>query len=254
MVATRIKHDVKSQLTVSANAHGGSDTASGSTTRTHVQVLCNSVFASGLMLAHWWFTMGTGNGGDQERRFEIGKRWEDALMVGVMTHYAAVTSDTLSSELGILSKSPPRLIYTLQTVPPGTNGGVSLTGLLSGISGSAIIGLLCIICTPFAPSYDTVNFKVLLVTVITIAGTIGTLLDSFLGATLQASVVDVKHGKIVESDGGEKVLVGHESNSSRKVLIGNDILSNNMVNLSMAGAMAAAGVGWGYQYHLEHAI
>ena len=124
--------------------------------------------------------------------------------------------------------------------------------------------------------------------VVTAGGIIGTLLDSFLGATLQASVIDVKRNKIVEADGGVKVLVhpsssvekilathvrervthgeglgktrkqtkkeaggkirdGEESEVSRKILVGRDLVSNNAVNMLMAGIVAALGIAWGVQ-------
>ena len=56
-------------------------------------------------------------------------------------HFACCLGDTLASELGILSKTPPILLTTLSRVPPGTNGGLSLLGTVASISGGAAMGL-----------------------------------------------------------------------------------------------------------------
>jgi hypothetical protein len=48
--------------------------------------------------------------------------------------------DTLASELGILSSTPPILLTTLKTVPPGTNGALSLLGTAASIGGGMAMG------------------------------------------------------------------------------------------------------------------
>ena len=53
--------------------------------------------------------------------------------------------DTLASELGILSKSPPLLITTFKRVPPGTNGAMSVLGTVVSILGGGLIGLTFVI-------------------------------------------------------------------------------------------------------------
>ena len=143
----------------------------------------------------------------------------------VARNYAAVASDTFSSELGILSSHPPRLITApWRVVPPGTNGGVTLTGLGAGLLGSFIIAFTSTLLIPFCDPNSvqhgyggrtwTMSDKASYTAALTLVGFCGTLLDSLLGAVLQASVVDVHSGKIVEGEGGRKVLV-HSAGSLR---------------------------------------
>lgn len=130
------------------------------------------------------------------------------------SNYAAVAADTFSSELGILSKSNPRLItsLTLREVPPGTNGGVTATGLLAGVFGAFTVALTSAVLLPFDLSGNHtdgsglyVKERALWTLAMTAWGALGSVLDSVLGSLLQASVVDKTTGKVVEGNGGRKV-------------------------------------------------
>lgn len=148
------------------------------------------------------------------------------------SNYAAVAADTFSSELGILSTSPPRLLtsLTLRQVPPGTNGGITPLGTAAGFLGSFIIALTSAVLLPFCPATPPPSVvgaaalkaltpglqgglawgareKVAWVLFVTAWGGLGSLLDSLLGGLLQRSIVDVRSGKVVEGVGGGKVLV-----------------------------------------------
>ena len=197
--ATRAKHAAKARLVQSS-------TAAAARGRTPAQVLANSAAASALVLASL-----------------VPGAPARALAAGIVANYAATTADTLSSELGMLAWTAPRLITTGRRCAPGTNGGVTLEGLLAGVAGAAAIGAVA------------GEMRVALA-----AGAAGTVLDSLLGALAQESVVDARSGRVVEAPGGGRVLVG--AGASRRSVGGRDLLTNNGVNFVMAAAAAAGAV------------
>ena len=58
---------------------------------------------------------------------------KDAFLIGYYASIYEVMADSIASDVGVLSKKPPRDILTLQPVARGISGGVSPLGL--GISG-----------------------------------------------------------------------------------------------------------------------
>jgi uncharacterized protein (TIGR00297 family) len=100
--------------------------------------------------------------------------------LGFAASLAAVNADTWGTELGVLNPSPPRLITDLRKiVEKGTSGGVSPVGTLASLAGAGLIGLGAILLGPVGVNW---TFFAL----VTIAGLLGALFDSLLGATVQA--------------------------------------------------------------------
>lgn len=54
---------------------------------------------------------------------------------------ATMTADTWATELGTLSRIPPRLITTGRVIAAGSSGGVSVLDTLAAVAGGATIGL-----------------------------------------------------------------------------------------------------------------
>ncbi|KAK0728676.1 integral membrane protein DUF92-domain-containing protein [Lasiosphaeria miniovina] len=223
--ATHVKENVKATLTLHSKGSSG-----GEGPRTHVQVLANSLTASVLSLMHAYqlharqrellaSPLGS-NPASNSLCFSWGG---DLLVVGIIANYAAVAADTFSSELGILSKGQPRLITspTLRKVPRGTNGGVTLFGLGAGLLGSIIIVTAAAVMLPFCNGQTASKLggglpwsndeRRTLILGLTAWGFLGSVLDSILGGLFQATVKDVRTGKVVEGEGGTRVLVAARS-------------------------------------------
>ena len=93
---------------------------------------------------------------------------------------AAANADTWATELGVLNRRPPIMITNGKPVEAGSSGAISLTGTLAALAGSVLIGLLC---WQLVPSGAPIPFGFWM---ITFSGLFGSLVDSFLGATVQA--------------------------------------------------------------------
>ena len=95
--------------------------------------------------------------------------------VAALGSLAAATADTWGTELGFFNKSSPRLITNMRKTEPGRSGAVSLPGVASGFAGAFGIW---VVASPWLKGDGP------LLAIVT-GGMVGTLADSFLGATVQ---------------------------------------------------------------------
>ncbi len=173
---------------------------------------------------------------------------EPALLFAFLGAMAAVSADTWGTELGILNKRPPRLLTTWQPVAPGTSGGVSLLGTLASLGGALTIGLAAWVLMVLdgllgGPGLAQAGVEgglggLRLLIVAGLAGLLGSLFDSLLGATVQAMYYSPGRQKLTE----KRVDPDGTPNLHRR---GWRWLGNDQVNLvsSLVGALVAAGLG-----------
>ncbi|MGD8189283.1 DUF92 domain-containing protein [Brevibacillus ginsengisoli] len=153
-----------------------------------------------------------------------------AGFLGVMS---TVTADTWATEIGSLSKQAPRSILTGKKATPGTSGAISLLGLLASAAGGCLIGLVGVVFNQ-GPVYLSYSF--LLIVICTISGLCGSLLDSLMGATLQANYQCKKCGNRMEKR--------QHCNQPTELVHGYYLINNDLVNFisSIGGAVINIGL------------
>jgi uncharacterized protein (TIGR00297 family) len=151
------------------------------------------------------------------------------LWVAFVGALAAVNADTWATELGVYSRSAPRLITTGKTVERGTSGGVSGLGYLAVLSGSAFIGLVSLAVFPTAAPLGVFAAALF-------GGLVGSTVDSLLGATWQAVYTCPNCRKETERH------PLHSCGAETTRLRGLSWLNNDWVNFacSLGGAVTAA--------------
>ena len=146
---------------------------------------------------------------------------------------AAVNADTWATELGVLDPKLPRLITTGQPVEKGTSGGISLGGNLAALAGAGLVAACAQIVRP-------VQGYLVIFSLTTLAGFLGALFDSYLGATVQAIYTCPTCKKETERH------PIHTFNTATTLLRGFKWLNNDLVNLGCAltGALLGFAILW----------
>ena len=136
-----------------------------------------------------------------------GSPWRPIVACGAIGALAASAADSWATEIGVLIGGTPRSIIARTIVRAGESGGVTWAGTLGGMAGAAFIAtiatLLGLVRGGFA---DGAPLALLL------AGMIGSILDSVLGATMQArrhcDVCDALTERVVHTCGASTRHVG----------------------------------------------
>lgn len=129
--------------------------------------------------------------------------WRPLLLVGFAASFAAKLGDTFGSEVGKRFGRHCVLITNLRPVVPGTEGAISLEGTAASLLGSALMAGL-MLALGLLPDWPLVAF-------VAGVGLVATLLESWLGASLQGRIA---------------------------------WLSNELVNAFQTSAAAALAMGW----------
>lgn len=138
------------------------------------QVLANGGVAGVLVLIHFFIIL--------NRPDARSAAW---MWLAFAASLGAANADTWATELGAFSRGKPVLITNWRQVERGTSGAISLLGTAAGVAGALlIVGLAIVLDVDQAASLGQKGGSLLLLMLE--GAVIGLLLDSILGATVQA--------------------------------------------------------------------
>ncbi|HEX8816891.1 MAG TPA: DUF92 domain-containing protein [Terriglobales bacterium] len=128
--------------------------------RSALQVLANLAVAGACAAAYGWFAP------------------KPAFILAMSAALCEAVADTVSSELGQVSSDTARLITNWSEVAAGTDGGITWFGTVAGACSAALIAAACLAFGLIPPRG---------VLTAAVAGTIGMLADSYMGAWFERS-------------------------------------------------------------------
>jgi uncharacterized protein (TIGR00297 family) len=150
-----------------------------------------------------------------------------AWAVVAASSLAASEADTSATEIGTLFGGEPRSILDRTRVPAGTSGGVTAVGTVAALAGASVVALVARLLG--VVDRPTTTWLIL------ICGFAGAIVDSLLGATLQAKrwcdACNLATEHRVHRCGHRTRLVGGLS------WLDNDAV--NLVSAALAGLLAA---------------
>lgn len=158
------------------------------------------------------------------------------LFVAFVGALAAVNADTWATELGVLAKSPPRLISSGRIVAVGTSGGITLFGTFVALCGALFIGVVAFLLGSLSSPISDFSALVLIGA---LSGFSGSLFDSLLGATVQAIY-------FCDPDQQETEARIHRCGRATRLIRGWPWLDNDWVNFSasVVGSAVAVMLYW----------
>lgn len=158
------------------------------------------------------------------------------LYVAYAGTMAAVNADTWATEVGVLSRRPPRLITTGRVVEVGASGGVTALGLAMSTAGALFIGLIAAGAASLLENGPLIAAAVLGGAIA--GGLAGSLFDSLLGATAQA----IYWCDACQKETERRI---HRCGATTRRMRGLAWLGNDLVNFaaSVGGMTVAAAVG-----------
>ncbi len=138
---------------------------------------------------------------------------------------AAAAADTWATEIGTLYGGAPRSILSWRSVPAGTSGGVSLIGTFAAVAAATFMAILV----------RTLGWTISLAVAVAVGGMAGAIVDSLIGATVQAR-------RWCDACERETERPTHDCGTETRPLRGLPWLDNDIVNFlsNAAGGILAA--------------
>ncbi len=110
--------------------------------------------------------------------------WQSLLALGFVASLSTKLSDTTATEIGKAYGQRTFLITTLQPVPRGTEGAVSLEGTIAGVVGSVALAAIAHIVGLISPVG---------IGICAIAAFVATTIESLIGATIEEKFTWLTH-------------------------------------------------------------